>query len=137
MIASKHIYSYEMEVREGQTLLTAQQWPWCVLQVVPTTPENFKEVVEQCEAREGFVATHGTDRSFCIVQVASGDQKGRYPERHLEICGQETARKYLDAVKDQMVQAVVWYYTNVIARENHHCSLRNNVAVLHELGATT
>ena len=136
MTTSKHIYSYEMEVREGHTLLTAQQWPWCVLQVVPTTPDNFEATVAQCEAREGFVATHGTDRTFCIVQVASGDQKRRYPERHLEICGQETARKYLDAVKDQMVQAVVWYYTNVIARENHHCSLRNNVAVLHELGVT-
>lgn len=134
MTTSKLIYTYEMEEREGHILLTARQWPWCVLQVVPTTPENFKATVAQCEAREGFVATHGTDRTFCIVQVASGDQKGRYPERHLEICGQETARKYLDAVKDQMVQAVVWYYTNVIARENHHLSFRHKIAVLHELG---
>ena len=126
-----------MEECEGHTLLTAQQWPWCVLQVVTTTPDSFKATVAQCEAREGFVATHGTDRSFCIVQIASGDQKGRYPERHLEICGQETARKYLDAVKDQRARAVGWYYANVIACENHHCSLRNNVAVLHELGATT
>ena len=133
MTASKHIYSYEMEEREGHTLLTAQQWPWCVLQVVPTTPDNLKEVVAQCKAREGFAATHGTDRTFCIIQVASGDQKGRYPERHLEICGQETARKYLDAVKDQMVQAVVWYYTNVMACENNHLPLRHNIAVLHEL----
>ena len=116
MITSKYIYTYEMEELEGHTLLTAQQWPWCVLQVVPTTPENFNAVVAQCEAREGFVATHGTDRSFCIVQIASGDQRGRYPERHLEICGQESARKYLDAVKDQMAQGAVWYYTNVIAR---------------------
>ena len=137
MTTSTHIYSYEMEECEGHTLLTAQQWPWCVLQVVTTTPDSFKATVAQCEAREGFVATHGTDRSFCIVQIASGDQKGRYPERHLEICGQDSARKYLDAVKDQMAQAVVWYYANVIACENHHCSLRNNVAVLHELGATT
>lgn len=94
MTTSKHIYTYEMEEREGHTLLTAQEWPWCVLQVV---------------------ATHGTDRTFSIVQIASGDQRGRYPERHLEICGQETARKYLDAVKDQMAQAAVWYYAHVIA----------------------
>lgn len=47
MITSKHIYTYEMEEREGHTLLTAQQWPWCVLQVVPTTPENFKAAVAQ------------------------------------------------------------------------------------------
>lgn len=135
MTTSKTIYTYEIEEREGHTLLTAQEWPWCVLQVVPTTAENFKAAVAQCEAREGFVATHGTDRSFCIVQIASGDQRGLYPERHLEICGQETARKYLDAVKDQMAQAVVWYYTNVIAYENNPRSLQNNVAVVHDFGA--
>ena len=73
MITSKHIYTYEMEEREGHTLLTAQQWPWCVLQVVPTTPENFKAAVAQCEAREGFVATHGTDAHFasCKSPVAT------------------------------------------------------------------
>lgn len=136
MTTSKTIYTYEIEEREGHTLLTAQEWPWCVLQVVQTTAENLKAAVAQCEACEGFVATHGTDRSFCIVQIASGDQRGRYPERHLEICGQETARKYIDAVKDQMAQAVVWYYTNVIAYENNHRSLQNNVAVVHDLGAT-
>ena len=116
MITSKHIYTYEMEEREGHTLLTAQQWPWCVLQDVPTTPENFKAAVAQSEAREGFVATHDTDRTYCIVQLSSGDQGGRYPERHIDIFGQETARKYLDAVKDQMAQAAVWYYTNILTR---------------------
>lgn len=116
MTTSDKIYSYVMEELQGHTILTAQEWPWCVLQIVPTTPENFDAVVAQCEKREGFVAMHDTDRSFCIVQVASGDQRGRYPDRHLEICGQESARKYLDAVKDQMAQGVVWYYTNVIAR---------------------
>ena len=40
MITSKHIYTYEMEEREGHTFLTAQEWPWCVLQIVPTTPDN-------------------------------------------------------------------------------------------------
>lgn len=79
MTTSKTIYTYEIEEREGHILLTAQEWPWCVLQVVPTTPENFKAAVAQCEAREGFVATHGTDRSFCIVQIASGDQKRTLP----------------------------------------------------------
>lgn len=136
MITSKHIYTYEIEELEGHIILTAQQWPWCVLQVVPTTSENFKAVVEQCKARAGFVATHGRDRSFCIVQIASGDQRGRYPERHIEICGQDSARKYIDAAKDQMAQGAVWYYTNVIACENHHCSLQDNAAVLHELGVT-
>lgn len=48
MTTSKTIYTYEIEEREGHTLLTAQEWPWCVLQVVPTTPENFKAAVAQC-----------------------------------------------------------------------------------------
>lgn len=135
MKTSKTIDAYKIEEREGHTLLTAQEYPWCVLQVVPIAPENFDAAVAQCMEREGYVATHSTDRTFCIVQIASGDQGGLYPERHLEISGQETARKYLDAVKDQMVQGVVWYYTNVIACENNHYSLQNNVAVVHELGA--
>lgn len=57
MTTSKHIYTYEMEQREGHTLLTAKEWPWCVLQIVPTTPDNFEVAVAQCKAREGFVAT--------------------------------------------------------------------------------
>ncbi len=116
MITLKNIYSFEIELREGHTLITAQQWPWSVLQVVPTTPETFDAAVAQCKAREGFVATHDTDRTYCIIQLSSGDQGGRYPERHIDIFGQETARKYLDAVKDQMAQAAVWYYTNIITR---------------------
>ena len=116
MHISKTVYSFVIEQMKGHTIITAQQWPWAVLQVVPATPETFRAVVEQCKEREGFVATHGTDRTFCIVQVASGDQGGKYPDRKVEIFGQETARQYLDAVQDQMAQAATWYYTNVIAR---------------------
>lgn len=119
MTTSKNVYSYEIEQREGHTLITAQQWPWAVLQVVPATPATFDAVVAQCEEREGFVATHGTDRTFCLVQISSGDQGGLYPDRHVDIFGQETARKYLDAVQDQMAQAAVWYYANIIARAKY------------------
>lgn len=114
MVTSKNIYSFVLEQQQGHIILTAQQWPWAVLQVVPTTPSTFDAVVAQCREREGFVSVHDTDRTFCIIQLSSGDQGGKYPERRVEIFGQETARKYLDAVKDQMAQAAVWYYTNVI-----------------------
>ena len=102
-----------MEVREGHTLLTSQQWPWCVLQVVPTTPENFKATVAQCEAREGFVATHGTDRTFCIIHLTSGDHDGQHPERHITIT-QDNHMQIINDLKDTMAQAAVWYKTNVV-----------------------
>lgn len=105
MHTSKNIYSFEIEQCEGHTIITAQQWPWSVLQVVSATPETFDAVVKQCEEREDFVSMHGTERTFCIVQISSGDQAGRYTDRHIDIYGQETAHKYLDTVKDPMAQA--------------------------------
>lgn len=42
-------------------LLTAKEWPYSVLQVVPATPETFDEVVEKCKKR-GMTAKHDTDR---------------------------------------------------------------------------
>ena len=44
MITSKHIYTYEMEEREGHIILTAQQWPWCVLQVCRPRPKTLKQL---------------------------------------------------------------------------------------------
>ena len=115
MITSKHIYTFEIEQREGHTLITCQQWPWPVLQVVPTPPATFDAIVAQCKERMGFVAHHGSDHTFCLVHLCSGDQKGKYPERHIDINGQDIARRFLDTLRDQMGQAAVWYYTNVIA----------------------
>ena len=40
-----------MEEREGKVLLTTKEWPYSVLQVVPTTPETYNEVVEGCSQR--------------------------------------------------------------------------------------
>lgn len=111
---SKNVYSFTLSIEQGYTILTAGEYPWTVLQVVPATPDTFDDVVEKCET-QGFVAIHNTDRTFCIIQLSSGDQGGKYPERHIEICGQESARRYLDGVKDSMAQAAVWYYTNVVA----------------------
>ena len=41
MKASSTIHSFLLSQQEGQTLLTAQERPWSVLQVIPTTPADF------------------------------------------------------------------------------------------------
>ena len=116
MHTSGKIYSFVLSHESGHIALTAQEYPWSVLQVVPATPETFDAVYAKCKARGGYVAIHDTDRTFCIIHLCSGDQDGKYPDRHITVDGQDTARKYLDALKDCMAQAAVWYYTNVVRR---------------------
>lgn len=48
MRKSERIFNFEMEERDGKVLLTTKEWPYSVLQVVPTTPETYNEVVEGC-----------------------------------------------------------------------------------------
>lgn len=112
MHTSKNVYSFELSHKEGHIIITAQQWPWSVLQVVPATPDTFDAVVAKC-GECGFVAKHDTDRTFCIIHLCSGDQGGLYPEKHIEVYSQEDARKYLDSLKDCMAQAAVWYHANI------------------------
>lgn len=116
---TKNIYSFKLEVepKHGFISLTAQEWPWCAYQVFPVTPpDTFEEVLEEVKKVRGVVATHDTDHSFVIAFVCAGDQGGRYPDRVVEVCGQESARRYLDAVFDCNAQAAVWYHTNVVMR---------------------
>ncbi len=113
MHTSNKIYSFVAEEREGHILLTAQEYPWSVLQVVPTTPENYDEVVAKCLQR-GMVAKHDTDKSFVIIHLVSGDQNGRYPERHIEMSMPWDVDRYLNALKDSMAQAAVWVHTNIV-----------------------
>lgn len=115
MNTSKKIYAFKMGTTDGgQVVLTAQDWPWCVLQVVPVAPAHFAAAVEKLR-RHGFVAYHDTDRTFAIIHLASGDHDGVHPERHITISSHDDVRQYLDALKDVMAQAAVWYYANVIA----------------------
>lgn len=115
MNKSKKVYAFRLSTIDGNVILTAQQWPWCVLQVVPVHPAHFAAAVEKL-CRHGFVAHHDTDRTFAIIHLASGDHDGLHPERHITISSHDNARQYLDALKDAMAQAVVWYYANVIAK---------------------
>lgn len=112
MKTSRTIHSFLLSQQEGQTLLTAQEYPWSVLQVIPTTPEKFNQVVEKLKER-GMVATHDTDRTFCIIHLASGDHDGQHPERHINIT-QSNYEQYIEALEDVMAQAAVWYKTNVL-----------------------
>lgn len=113
MRKSERIFNFEMEEREGKVLLTTKEWPYSVLQVVPATPETFDEVVEKCRER-GMVAKHDTDRTFVIIHLCSGDQNGLFPERHVDINSPSDAQRCIDALKDAMAQAAVFYYSNVI-----------------------
>ena len=112
MKASKTIHSFLLSEQEGQTLLTAQEYPWSVLQVIPTTPSDFDRTVAALKER-GMVARHDTDRTFCIIHLASGDHDGQHPERQIAIT-QDNHKQIIEELKDTMTQAAVWYKTNII-----------------------
>lgn len=115
MKKSKAIYNFAISQQQGKILLTAQEYPWSVFQVVTFEPQYFDKVVALCK-RRGMVATHDKDRSFCIIHLGSGDQGGKYPDRHVPMNTPDDTDRYLKALKDAMAQAVVWYYTNIIER---------------------
>ena len=112
MKASRTIHSFLLSQQEGQTLLTAQEYPWSVLQVIPTTPADFDRTVAALKER-GMVACHDTDRTFCIIHLASGDHDGQHPERNIAIT-QDNHKQIIEELKDTMAQAAVWYKTNII-----------------------
>ena len=112
MKASKTIHSFLLSQQEGHTLLTAQEYPWSVLQVILTSPTDFDRTVAALKER-GIVASHDTDRTFCIIHLASGDHDGKHPERHITIT-QNNHMQIIEELKDTMAQAAVWYKTNII-----------------------
>ena len=112
MKASRTIHSFLLSQQEGQTLLTAQERPWSVLQVIPTTPADFDRTVAALKER-GMVAHHDTDRTFCIIHLASGDHDGQHPERHIAVT-QDNHKQIVEDLKDTMAQAAAWYKTNII-----------------------
>ena len=112
MKTSSTIHSFLLSEQEGQTLLTAQERPWSVLQVIPTTPADFDRILAVLKVR-GLVAHHDTDRTFCIIHLASGDHDGKHPERHIAIT-QDNHKQIIEELKDTMAQAAVWYKTNII-----------------------
>ena len=112
MKAAKTIHSFLLSEQEGHTLLMAQEYPWSMLQVIPTTPADFDRTVSALKER-GMVAHHDTDRTFCIIHLASGDHDGKHPERHIAIT-QDNHMQIIEELKDTMAQAVVWYKTNII-----------------------
>ena len=112
MITSKTVHSFQLSQLQGHTLLTAQEYPWSVLQVVPTTPADFESTMAILKER-GMVAHHDTDRTFCIIHLTSGDHDGQHPERHITIT-QDNHMQIINDLKDTMAQAAVWYKTNVV-----------------------
>lgn len=112
MITSKTVHSFQLSQQQGHTLLTSQEYPWSVLQVVPTTPADFESTMAILKER-GMVAHHDIDRTFCIIHLTSGDHDGQHPERHITIT-QDNHMQIINDLKDTMAQAAVWYKTNVV-----------------------
>lgn len=112
MITSKTVHSFQLSQQEGHTLLSAQEYPWSVLQVVPTTPAEFESTMTILKER-GMVAHHDTDRIFFIIHLTSGDHDGQHPERYITIT-QDNHMQIINDLKDTMAQAAVWYKTNVV-----------------------
>lgn len=117
MKAAKTIHSFLLSEQEGQTILAAQEYPWSVLQVIPTTPSDFDRTVAALKDR-GMVAYHDTDRTFCIIHLASGDYDGQHPERHIAVT-QDNYKQIVEDLKDTMAQAAAWYKTNIIDPTNN------------------
>lgn len=113
MEKSKKVYSFRPFTLHGCTFLEAQEWPWTVAQIVPTTPDNRARVLAALKDIHGTVAEHDSDKSFFVVQACSGDQDGKHPERHLYI-DQANYKDFLAAMRDTLAQAAVWYETNII-----------------------
>lgn len=112
MKTSNKIHFFLLSKQEGNILLTTKDYPWSVLQVIPTTPEDFDRTVAKLKER-GMVATHDTDRTFCIIHLASGNHDGQHPERHIAVT-QDNHEQIIEELKDVMTQAAVWYKTNVL-----------------------
>ena len=112
MKESRTMHAVLLSQQEGQTPLTAQERPWSVLQVIPTTPADFDRTVAVLKER-GMVAHHDSDRTFCIIHLASGDHDGQHPERHIAVT-QDNHEQIVEDLKGTMAQAVAWYKTNII-----------------------
>lgn len=108
----KTIHSFLLSQQEGQIILTAQEYPWSVLQVIPTTPDNFIRTVEALEERGFYPDTNYSDRTFCIIHLASGDYDGKHPERAIAVT-QDNYEQIIEDLEDTMAQAAVWYETNI------------------------
>ena len=114
MMTSNTIYSFTISKQEGHTILTANEYPWSVLQVVPTTEADFDRTKEVLLKR-GAVAHHDTDRTFFIIHLTSGNHDGQHPERHLQIT-QVNYESVFNAITAAMSQAAVWYKVNILDR---------------------
>lgn len=77
-------HTFTLTEQDGHTLLTSQEYPWCVLQVVPTTLDTYLHTYSQLLHR-GYIAQHPVCRQFLIIHLACGNHDGQHPEREIKI----------------------------------------------------
>lgn len=115
MTTSQTIHTFTLTDQGGALIITANEYPWSTLQVIPTTPQDFDRTRQTLQEKHGgYIATHDTDRTFLIIHLGSGDTDGQHPDRHIPIT-QQNHEQVLTDLRDTMAQAAVWYHTNVIA----------------------
>lgn len=113
MTSSEKICTFAVRREHGTILLEAQQWPWTVVQVIPTTPDNRADIVARLRQRHDTFAVHDYDSSFVVVHVGGGTQGGRRPDWRVDIT-QDNYRAVYQVICEQVAQAAVWAKTNII-----------------------
>lgn len=89
------------------TLLTSQEYPWSVLQIVPIPEGKFEASIEILKKR-GMVAIPNGRDDFAVIHVGSGDVDGKHPERRVEVT-QANHEQIIENLKECMRQAAVWW----------------------------
>lgn len=106
------IYTFEASTtkdRSGNdvTLLTAQQYPWCVLQIVPIPEGKFESSIEILK-QHGYVGLANGRKDFAVIHTGSGDTDGRHPERHVEVTPANYQQVLTDLKECMRQGAVLW-----------------------------
>ena len=84
-------------------LLTAQEFPWSVLQVVPTPVEKHDAIIENLKATH-WIGKVNSRKDFIILHSGSGGEG----EKHINIT-QENHEEISFLIQDCMRQAAAWW----------------------------
>lgn len=84
-------------------LLTAQEYPWSVCQIVPTPPDQHDAIIAKLRPTHWIAIADGR-KDFIVLHATSGG-KG---EKHLEVT-QANHLEVAQAIQDTMAQAAAYY----------------------------
>lgn len=85
-------------------LIYAQEYPWVIAQVVPTTPDNRQRLIDHARMMNSLPYFANGDNSFFVIQA-----KGTTDNHHVEIT-QDNYTDVYQAVKNCLQDAADWYH---------------------------